>query len=154
MKYKVIGKLSDKKVKDLFFPSENLEETFLNEGKKNRYENVGKFIVGGAVALVFTTAFGDVGFAATEPMHAYKELDKLDSIFAFIDWLIWLARIIISSVIGLITTYAGWKWSTDLSSGGVSDAKKILKNCAWGMFWVQFGATIANFFVDKMQSLV
>lgn len=109
-----------------------------------------KAIIIGTTTLILTTTLNDISFAA----ETYERPPELDPIFAYIDWLIWLFRVIVSSIIGLIATFAGYKWSTDLSPSGVSEAKKILKNCAVGLFYVQFGATIANYFVDKLQSFL
>lgn len=155
MKYKVIGKISDDKVKSMFKVN-SLEDVFSSLSEKTHYKRISKSIIIGAFTIVSMTMFGDTSFALGEELNTdkYKKPDDLDAIFAFIDWLILLTRIIVSSVIGLIATYAGHKWATDLSASGVSEAKKILKNCAWGLFVVHFGATIANFFINKLQSLL
>lgn len=84
----------------------------------------------------------------------YSAPAQLGAITSFIKWLISIIRWMVSIVIGLIATYAGFKMSTDISGSGVSEAKKILKNCASGAFFVQFGATLADFFISKLSSFL
>lgn len=159
--YVVIGKISE-------VDFESLLKEKINEKieKPNVKKAIIKVLITTSAAILTASilegcGIGNSAYASTlndsmvvGAAGAYKEPIQLRPVLNFIDWLIYMVRLIVSAVIGLIATYAGYKWSTDISGNGSSEAKKILKNSAIGLFWVHFGATIANFVVDKMKSMV
>lgn len=109
-----------------------------------------KFIISTAVFTTLNLMFNDVALAGSP----YKQPVNLNPVFEFVDWLIFMIRLITSVVIGLISTVAGYKWGTDISGSGQAEAKKILKNCASGLFWVWLGSTIVSVFVNKLEELI
>lgn len=128
----------------------NLKPSKLMKILKNK--KLLKFIISTAITAAMTVYFQDVAFA--EGQYKYKEPVNLKPVFEFIDWLVFMVRLATSTVIGLISTVAGYKWGTDISGSGQAEAKKILKNCAAGLFWVWLGSTIVSVFVNKLEQLV
>lgn len=128
----------------------NLKPSKLIKIMKNK--NLLKFIISTAVTAALTVCFQDIAFA--EGQYKYKEPVNLTPVFEFVDWLIFIIRLATSTIIGLISTVAGYKWGTDISGSGQTEAKKILKNCAAGLFWVWLGSTIVSVFVNKLEEIV
>jgi hypothetical protein len=160
--YQVVGKISEISFNDLIVK----EEKTLNIDKKKL-----KMVALAAATILIASALQDHAFAAStagDVIHSftthggeaipvngtYKAPSELKTLLSFIDWLIWLFRVIVSSVIGLIATYAGYKWSTDITGDGQNAAKKILKNCFVGAILVWTGTTIANYFVGVLNGLL
>ena len=138
MKYKVIGKISQI----------NLEEVFSHKGINRSKLNA---LIVASLTVVLTgylTTFADASSTA------FEQPAQLDSIVNFIKWLIDLLKWTFSSIIGAILTFAGWKWATDISGSSQTEAKKIMKNCIVGGLIIWTGATIGDLFVDKMQAIL
>lgn len=156
-KYIVVGKLSNLTVEDLVIQKEN---GFKIDKKKL------KIIVAGALSLSILALLQDVTMAAELNDHllasadaipvsgGYKAPSQLRSLLEFVDWLVELIRLIVSSVAGLICTFAGYKWATAIESNGQESAKKILKNAFVGGLIVWTGTSIADFFVGKMNAIL
>lgn len=160
MKIQVVGKISEISINDLIIEKEGL----LNIDKKQL-----KIIALSAATILIASALQDHAFAAetasnvvhgiinhgaVEVSGAYQAPSQLGTLLKFIDWLIWLFRVIVSSVIGLIATYAGYKWATDITGDGQTSAKKILKNCFIGALLCWTGTTIADYFVGVLNHLL
>jgi len=151
--YTVVGKISDISVEDLIVQKGN---AFKIDKKKL------KMVVTTALSLAIMATLQDVTFAAELPglqdavlaNAVYKQPTQLQHIFEFVQWLIQLLRLIVSSVAGLICTFAGYKWATAIESNGQESAKKILKNAFVGGLIVWTGTTIADFFVGKMNAIL
>lgn len=168
--YVVVGKFSEVNLEEIF--GEKIVERIEKSINSKFSRSVIRSVVVAGIAVAFAAILQDTTFAAEihntfanhtqatmEVMarpngNGYSEPTQLRAILKFIDWLIFMVRWIVSSIIGLIATYAGYRWATDISGSGVADAKKILKNAAVGIFFVQFGAIIGNYFVDKLASFV
>lgn len=166
--YVVVGKFSQINIEEIF--SEKIIERVERSVSSKFNSKIVRSVIAAGIAIAIGAILQDTTFAAeihntfagydqaaVEVMarpngSGYSEPTQLHAILKFIDWLIFMVRWIVSSIIGLICSYAGHKWATDISGNGVAEAKKILKNCAVGVFWVQFGATIGNYFVDKLAS--
>lgn len=84
----------------------------------------------------------------------YQKPIKLESIVQFIDWLISLLRWFTTIVVGIIMTYSGYRYSTDISGSGVAEAKKIFKNCIVGLLLVYGGTSLTNFFIEKLTTFL
>lgn len=151
--YIVVGKLSEISIEDLVIEQ---------NGKFNIDSKKLKIIVTGALSVAIMLALQDVSMAATLPgvhdsvvaMATYKQPTQLQHLLQFVSWLIQLLRLIVSSVAGLICTFAGYKWATAVEGNGAETAKKILKNAFVGGLIVWTGTSIADFFVDKMNQIL
>ena len=155
--YVVIGKLSEISIEDLI----------VGHGKEVRVDKkkLKKFL-GSVLAVAVMSIITQDVVAAQEAFSIsgetievaavtqYKAPSQLSHLLQFIEWLIELLRLIVSSVAGLICTYAGYKWATAIESNGQETAKKILKNAFVGGLIVWTGASIADFFVSKMNQLL
>lgn len=145
--YVVVGKLSELKVEDLVIQKDN---KFAIDKKKL------KIAITTSLSLLIMTAFQDIGFAAelSNGTEVMKKPTQIAALFDFVAWLIELLRLILSSIAGLICTFAGWKWATAIESNGQESAKKILRNAFVGGLIVWTGTSIADFFVDKMNEIL
>lgn len=146
--YVIVGKFNDEHVKKMF----NNEKDVIIEEKSLQNKKILKGIIVTVLMLTVSSMLGDTVHA--NPYNEIENSPDIKPVLEFIDWLVYMLRWIFSSVLGLIATYAGYRWGTDISSSGVTEAKKILKNAAIGLFWVQFGASVVNFVLDKLQSFV
>jgi hypothetical protein len=154
MSYIVVGRFSEIDLNNVFVKHNN--EPIINY-------NLLKKLVVSCVSIVLIGFLGDFVsadsldsievFASNEYLDNHKP-HKLDSIFSYIKWLGNLLKIIFSSVIGVIFSIAGWKWATDLSGSNQAEAKKIMKNCLIGGFFIWSGFTIGDIFVNKMEELL
>lgn len=155
--YVVIGKLSEVSIEDLI----------VGYGKEVRVDKKKlKRFLGSVLAVVVMSIITQDVVAAQEAFSIngetievaavtqYKAPSQLSHLLQFIEWLIELLRLIVSSVAGLICTYAGYKWATAIESNGQETAKKILKNAFIGGLMVWTGTSIADFFVSKMNQLL
>lgn len=79
---------------------------------------------------------------------------QLKHILEYVNWLVEMLRLVVSSIAGLICTFAGYKWATTIDGNGAETAKKILKNAFVGGLIVFAGTTIADFFVGKMEQIL
>lgn len=96
------------------------------------------------------SAHGIINTMASGNTSAIPDSVNIQPIMDFINWLTKLIRILSSSLVGLMATYAGWKYI----SGDTEEAKKILINQGVGIFWIFFGVAISNFFVWKLSTFV
>ncbi|MDF2533994.1 MAG: hypothetical protein K0R18_151 [Bacillales bacterium] len=157
--YVVIGKFSEINFDEVIMKT---KEGFKVDKKKLR------IIAATILSAVVIGLLSDVAFAA-EVHSTFAGFDQgavaamanvqpkptqLEHIFEYIRWLIQLLRLIVSSVAGLICTFAGYKWSTTIDGNGAETAKKILKNAFVGGLIVFSGTTIADFFVGKMEQIL
>lgn len=158
--YVVIGKFSEINFEEII---QNKNGNFTINKKKL------KIIIATGLAAVVLALISDPAFAAdvhTSILASNQEAvpamammkpaqpTQLQHIFEYIHWLIQLLRLIVSSIAGLICTFAGYKWSTTIDGNGAETAKKILKNAFVGGLLVFAGSTIADFFVGKMEQIL
>lgn len=158
--YIVIGKFSEVNFDDLIIET---KEGFTIDNKKL------KILITTAISIIILGTVADVGLAAgvhdaflghgQPAITAMAQVvnhkpTQLAHILAYINWLINLLRLIVSSVAGLIMTFAGYKWATTIDGNGAETAKKILKNAFVGGLIVFAGTTIADFFVGKMEQIL
>lgn len=149
--YEVVGKLSEINIEEIVNQSEGKNKTQLK-----------KIVATTVSTLLLTFILQDEALANSindsmilaNANTIYKTPTQLKSLLEFISWLIDLLRLIVSSVAGLICTFAGYKWATSLESNGQETAKKILKNAFVGGLIVWTGSSIAGFFVDKMNEIL
>lgn len=142
MDYVIIGKFSEINLNSAFVKD--------NFGNKIIDEKILKTIITSALSIIIWGAFSEYVLADSP----YETPTKLDAIFEFIHWIIWLMKIVFSGVIGLIITIAGWKWGTDLSGNAQAQAKTIIKNCLFGGFIVWIGAALGDAFVSQMDKIL
>ena len=142
MDYVVVGKFSQLNIEDIFV-KDDFDNKIIDEKKI-------KAIIVSALTIIAWAAFSDYVYADGH----YKDPVKLDAIFEFIHWIIFLIKIVFSGVIGLIMTIAGWKWATDLSNGAQTQAKTIIKNCIVGGAIIWTGASLGDAFVSQMDKIL
>ena len=156
MDYVVVGKFSEVNIDDIF----SIKDKTIDFDRDKL-----KSLIIVSLGIIVTLAFQDQAHAqgmseiifnneSIEAAANYKAPSQLRSILEFVDWLIDLLRIIVSSVAGLICTFAGYKWATAIESNGAESAKKILKNALIGGILVWTGTTIADVFVGKMNQIL
>lgn len=147
--YRVIGRLSEINLNDIVEP--NGDRYWVN-GKELRRVLTYSLTIFAAIVLD-EVLFSGLILAADgvqSTAQSYSPPVELKSFVNFVHWLIWLLRWIVSSVIGLIVTYAGYRWATDISGDGQGAAKKIIRNCVAGAIMTWTGTTIANVFIDTL----
>lgn len=143
MEYIIVGKFSKIDIEKLI-----VKDDF---GKPIINQKLIQTLVVSAFSVIVFAALSDYAHAAPE---IYQNPTKLDAIFDFLKWFITLIKYVFSGVLGVIFAVAGWKWGTDLSGGGQTTAKTIMKNCLIGLFITWTGSIIGETFVGKLESIL
>lgn len=146
--YRVVGTLSEIKAMELVDFDEQ------NKAKVNNKKL--KMIIASALATIICLTIQDTSYASEliTTGAPYKAPSQLQNLLQFVNWLVELLRLIVSSIAGLICTFAGYKWATAVESNGQEAAKKILKNAFVGGLVVWTGTSIADFFIGKMNDIL
>ncbi|MFW6007646.1 MAG: hypothetical protein ACOCP8_00155 [archaeon] len=102
--------------------------------------------------IIFGLMFiSNIVLANTTALPQYPELQKIVNFIKFIISLIQWAS---GSVSGLIATVTGWQMLTAKDGNSLAIAKKNFSNAFWALFFIFGGSSIAQFFVNKLYTLL